>query len=75
MRRDEVKKLTPQEFLADEEYKDKNIWDLQYQSTSDEDDSRSEEEDEDEETSSDDEDERPMRENDKEVIFEKKVKG
>ena len=40
-----------------EEFKEKNIWDLQYQSTSDDDDSRGEDEEQDE--SSSDEEEEP----------------
>ena len=49
--RDKITKLSPEEFRSGEEYKDKNIWELNYQSTSDEDDVQDEEEESDEEES------------------------
>jgi hypothetical protein len=41
--RDELAKLTPQAFLEDEQYKEQQIWDLKYISTSDEEDNDSSE--------------------------------
>jgi len=48
--RDKCLSLTPDEFMESEEYKDVNIWDLDYQSTSDEEDNDSQEEEDDDES-------------------------
>lgn len=58
-----------------EEFKEKNIWDLQYQSTSDDDDSRSEDEEQDESSSDEEEEPETQDNNSKALMFEKKVKG
>jgi hypothetical protein len=42
--RDDLAKLTPKDFLEDERYKEQQIWDLKYISTSDEEDNDSSEE-------------------------------
>jgi len=56
--RDNLATLTPQTFLEDEQYKEMQIWDLKYISTSDEEDNDSSEE----ESSSSDEDEEKKEE-------------
>lgn len=57
--RDECLSLTPEEFLTSPDYKNLQIWDLKYLSTSDEEDEdlSSTEDEEEDEDSSEDEDE------------------
>ena len=80
--RDKLYALDPEEFKNGGQYKDVNIWELNYQSTSDEDDvvDADDEEDDGEEEESEEEEEEEEAIQQKEdhvnkAIFEKKVKG
>lgn len=53
--RDKITNLNPEQFKNGEEYKDKNIWELNYHSTSDEDDVQEKEEDESDDEESEEE--------------------